>query len=95
MLMPFPMSKPRSEKKGEMSGRAQKGASYKGQGTTDEKPVYCGDYQKKACSHEESHQGWFFGSRLMLHHVCSACLKATNKKVYHPAASPDCPNQER
>lgn len=98
MLMPFPLSKTKNEKRverpSERPSAGAKGAPYNGQMRNDDRVVYCLDYQKKACSHEGSHQGWFFGNKAMLHHICSACFKATHRKVYHSAAAPDCPNQE-
>ena len=103
MLMPFPLVKGKSEKRGDTrdtrdtrdtSGRGRDSAR-SGSGGNYSQPVYCADYQKGSCLQGESHQGWFFGSKVMLHHVCSNCLKNSNIKANHPASNTECPNYER
>ena len=83
MLMPYPLSKSKNEKQGERSGRG-KGSSYSGKNSGDDRVVFCADYQKKTCSYNDTHQGWFFGNKVTLHHICSSCLKVANQKVRHP-----------
>ena len=95
MLMPFPLVKERIEKKVEKQGKGREGARG-GQGANAERPpIFCGDYQRGECSQGSSHHGWFFGSRVMLHHICSKCLKCSNTRVQHPSTNTDCPNYER
>ena len=49
-----------------------------------EKIVYCQDYNKKSCLHNDHHEGRFMGKKTTKWHVCSKCLKVGEKKS-HPS----------
>ena len=88
MLMPYPQTKFKPDKK--ILGRGRDG-----RGKADEsRTIYCADYQKDLCRHSDTHQGQFFGQTVTLHHVCHVCLMQDNKKVSHPSSSTECPHLE-
>ena len=95
MLMPFSLNKSKFEKKFEKPGKSRdithQSNNYS---SSDDRVVYCNEYQRKACTHRESHRGKYFGKTAQLLHICSACWKDSNQKAFHPAASVDCPLYE-
>ena len=87
LLMPYPLSKVKPERKG--LGKTREG----GRKAFEGRAVYCSNYQSNNCRHNETHQGQFFNEVTTLHHICATCLKHDEKKS-HPASSPDCPYHE-
>ena len=92
MLMPFPFIKTKTEKQG-LKPVKKADVSRGTQGGSD-RVIFCADFQKKTCTQDDSHYGWFFGNRIMLHHVCGVCLKESNQKAQHSPSSGDCPNKK-
>ena len=94
MLMPFPISKSRGEKKVD-SGESRDRAPYKSRDRAPnrERYYYCGEFQGGACAQNGHHTGLLFGQSVTLHHVCSVCWLNENKKVTgHAASSAECPH---
>ena len=86
LLMPYPLSKVKPECR--VLGKTRDGKR-----SDDGRTVYCADYQRNSCRHNETHQGMFFNQLTTMHHICATCLKYDEKKA-HPASSPDCPHHE-
>ena len=92
MLMPFPLTKQKGERKVEKSSRSASGANNGGR--QEDRVVYCGDFQNDACDLQDNHGGQFFGQSVSFQHICATCWKRTKTRAYHPASSMDCPFYE-
>jgi len=56
------------------------------------RPTYCKDYQQNACSFsDDKHWGTVNGERMMVEHVCAACLMRRKETARHSEASSECP----
>ena len=95
MLMPFPIGKKNDKKRGNSPGNQRRGRDNEHNGGhTEEKVVYCGEYQNRNCQHTNNHSGQFFGQTTQMLHICAACWRRNKVKAQHPSASPDCPHYE-
>ena len=94
MLMPYPSNKAgKTENIRKSEGtRGQNKSNAAGSGSgTEDRVIFCGDFQQKNCSQSGSHNGNFFGRQAVLQHICSACWKKDRVKVAHSASSTECP----
>jgi len=63
-----------------------KKASYKA------RPTYCKEYQQNTCSFsDDKHWGTVNGERMMVEHVCAACLMRRKETARHSEMSSECP----
>ena len=59
-------------------------------GNTEERIIYCQEFNKKTCIHQDHHEGRFMNKRVTKCHLCSKCLKMGEKRS-HPGM--DCTRQ--
>ena len=56
------------------------------------RPTYCKDFQSNACAYtEDKHWGTVNGDRMMVEHICAACLMKRKEVTAHSESSSDCP----
>jgi hypothetical protein len=56
------------------------------------RPTYCKDFQSNSCSSsEDKHWGMVNGERMLVEHVCAACLMKKKENAYHSESSSECP----
>ena len=55
--------------------------------------LYCGAFQKDACSHTKDHEGLLRGESRMLKHICAHCWLSEKKFASHSQAS--CPSKTK
>ena len=55
--------------------------------------LYCGAFQKDACSHTKDHKGLLRGESRMLKHICAHCWLSGKKFASHSQAS--CPSKTK
>jgi len=56
------------------------------------RPTYCKDYQSNACNFtEDKHWGTVNGERMLVEHICAACLMKRKDVSAHSESSSDCP----
>lgn len=89
MLMPFPI-----HKSGKNEKRVDKVREESRPNNSEERTLFCADYQQKNCAHSDHHNGQLFGRSAWLQHICSACWKQNKAKLSHPASSTNCPHYE-
>ena len=92
MLMPFPLTKQKGERKVEKSSRSASGANNGGR--QEDRVVYSGDFQNNTCNLQDNRGGQFLGQSVSFQHICATCWKHTKTCAYHPASSMDCPFYE-
>ena len=63
--------------------------------SSDNAGIYCPDYQKGTCSHQENHHGHYRGQRRLLRHVCRACYHNGRPNERHPDTSEACPCKQQ
>lgn len=59
----------------------------------EESVFYCSHFQRKKCTHTNSHYGKIKGVDRFLQHICATCWREDNKKSFHPECSENCPFQ--
>ena len=58
------------------------------------RPTYCKEYQTNACpSTDDKHWGMVNGERMMVEHICAACLMRKKEVAHHNEMSGDCPSK--
>ena len=83
MLMPFPTGKKNDKKRGNSplgNQRSGRDNEHNG-GHTEERIVYCSEYQNRNCQHTNDHSGQFFGQTTQMLHICAASWRRNKVKA--------------
>ena len=106
MLMPFPVNRNKRNGNGDKgglnsvasssgtNGNGNRRAQREESSHSEERVVYCGDYQHRNCNNTGNHSGQFYGQNAQLQHICAVCWKRDRVKAVHPTVSTDCPHNE-
>ncbi len=74
ILMPFPLKKSVYKTESKVgSGRSKCTGTW-----------FCAAFQKKECSHKDSHHIDMNGKTLFAHHICTLCWLKDEVKAHHP-----------
>ena len=93
MLMPFPLTKGKTERRQEKGVNAAPKVT-NGGGKADDRILYCAEYQNDSCQLHDNHGGQFFGQPALFQHIYAVCWKKSKVRARHPASSLDCPFYE-
>ena len=58
---------------------------------SEERVVFCKNYQRGSCNFTRDHYGHFMGENQMLRHICAKCWLAARKQSPHSEQSDACP----
>lgn len=58
---------------------------------SEERVVFCKNYQRGSCNFTRDHYGHFMGENQMLRHICAKCWLAAKKQSPHSEQSDACP----
>ncbi len=91
IVLSFPLKRSltkASESKSASNSRSSSSSSGKGKGIG---LWFFSAYQKKECSHTETHSADLNGKLILAHHICASCWLKDKIKVGHPDSSTECP----
>ena len=72
----------------EVSRRRTDKSESKASSNDNDKIIYCQEFNKKLCIHNDHHEGRFMNKKVTKWHLCSKCIKSGEKKS-HPGV--ECP----
>jgi len=76
------------------NARAPSGKQSNRKSSSKSRPTYCKEYQTNACSSsDDKHWGMVNGERMMVEHICAACLMRRKEVAHHNEMSGDCPTK--
>ena len=97
MLMPFPLNKSAIKQDKIKAGNFKiKDGVAKSEDflSSDNRVLYCAEFNRKKCLHSEPHSALLFGKSVTVQHICAVCWQKNQVKAYHPKISNECPNAE-